>query len=265
MSVPIPRWLLYCLASLIAGCAPTPPVPPGPAQQSADLVRRHYDQSCRIDLRDQPALTAAELLDLAGLPDALRELAPGPRESSPSSGRTQWHTLDFITHYDQNGDVAATGAWESSLEPELSAQVTDVLRRRVRPLPRLLEAEGFRTVVVLSPRPTVEVGQAVACLPHVKHEPDQRPPGLPLEVSTWYEFRSRPSSAASGGATLRLHFDREGTITAIDSIAGDAVAVDAARAVVMGLQYDPALRNGVPVLSEVVQSFSFRSGYLPRR
>jgi hypothetical protein len=161
------------------------------------------------------------------------------------------------------------GVWETTLDSVAARHVDGILRARVRSLAGLLESEGFRTIIVFSARPSIEVGTAVVCLPHVKHERDMRPPGLPVEVATWLESGGfRPRAGGLSGrevATLRIHLNKEGVVTALDSLSGDSVAMAASRDIISRLSFDPALRNGEPVLGEIVQSFGFRAGYLPGR
>lgn len=256
------------LLVILAACTTTPPPPPAPPA-SETLVRRHYDQVCQVEPEDTPAILASEILDTVGLATDLANVDAPPLPRASQSAAVRWRTLDFISRYGRDGRPGAAGVWETTLDSAAASQVDSILRARVRSLPGLLEGEGFRTVVEFSPRPTITVGSPVVCLPHVMHERDTRPPGLPVEVSTWLEagpLRPRPGFGSSRPtATLRIHLDLEGTVTALDSLAGDAVAVAAARHIISQLRFDPALRNGEPILGEIAQSFGFRDGYLPGR
>jgi len=256
------------LLVMLAACTTTPPPPPAPPA-SDNLVRRHYDQVCQIEPGEAPAILASEILDTVGLATDLANVDAQPLPRGSQSAAVRWQTLDFISRYSRDGRPGVAGVWETTLDSAAAFQVDSILRARVRSFPGLLESEGFRTVVVFSSRPTITVGPPVVCLPHVQHERDTRPPGLPVEVSTWLgsgRVRPRPGFAGSRPtAMLRIHLDREGTVTALDSLAGDAVAMAAARDIISQLRFDPALRNGEPILGEIVQSFGFRDGYLPGR
>jgi hypothetical protein len=99
------------------------------------------------------------------------------------------------------------------------------------------------------------------------HERGQRPTGLPSEVATWRELsRARPRPEFDPDrktATVRIQLSRDGTVLALDSLAGDSVALAVAREVVARLRFDPALRNAEPVDGELIQSFGFPVGYVP--
>lgn len=223
------------------------------------MVRRHFDQACRIDSQSRPPIPASEIFDTLGLAARLAAVEDRPLPLDARSDAVRWHTLDFITRYARSGRPSTSGVWTTTLDSADAVVAGSILTARIRPLPGLLRSEGFRTVVVFAPRPTLEVAAPVVCLPHIVHEEGQRPTGLPTDVSTWREFRSSGRSARSPGqATLRIALDRRGVVVALDSVAGGSAAVAAARNVVRGLRFDPALRNGEPVLGELVQSFAFR-------
>lgn len=257
------RALSAALVATLVACAGPAPAPP-PPPESPDLVRRHYDQSCRIDFMDRPAVRADEILDMAGLPEELSRVPAAPTGRSPA-GELQWPTLDFIARYEGDGTPRLAGVWETTLGAEAVVDAERILKRRVRPLSGLLEPEGFRVVVELSPRSSIEIGSAVVCLPHVTHEPYRRPVGLPDEVTTWFDFRTRRPALESDVASVRVHLDRDGVVTALDSVAGGETAVIAAREIIGRLRFDPALRNGEAIPSSVVQSFRFRPGFLAGR
>jgi hypothetical protein len=253
----------WLLVPLIAACAKALPLPP-PPPEGTDLVRRHFDQVCHVESESRPAIPASEIFDTLGLAAGLATVVGRPLPLDARSAAVRWRTLDFITRYARDGQLSTAGVWTTTLDSVAALVVDSILTARIQPLPGLLESEGFRTVVVFAPRPTLEVAPAVVCLPHIMHEPNQRPAGLPSDVSTWREFRSPGRLARSPRtATLRIGLDREGRVTALDSLAGDSATLAAARDVIYALHFDPALRNGEPILGELVQSFAFPPGYIP--
>lgn len=251
------------VVATLAACAH--PAPPTPVQASREtLVRRHYDQVCRIDRGEKPTLRVSEILDTAGLAAELAGIRVRPLPPDSQSSRTRWRTLDFITRYGRDGHPGPMGVWETTLDSTDAARVGVILRGRIKRLSGLLTPKGFRTVVVLSPRPTVMMASPVACLPHMVHREGERPKGLPRGVSTWLEadrFRPRPRAfLRDPTATVRIHLDQEGRVTAVDSLAGDGATMTRTRAIITQLHFDPALRNGEAVVGSLVESFSFPDG-----
>ncbi len=257
------------LTVLLAACSNAQPLPPAPAPPEAgSLVRRHYDQVCRVQTGDRPVVQAYEIFDTVGLSEELAAVGAQPLPPDPNSPTPRWRTLDFISRYSRDGQPGILGVWETSLDSTSALHVEGILRERARAISGLLEPEGFRTVAVLSNRPTLEVAPAVACTPHVRHVRGERPRGLPDGMILRLVaplFRPRPGAAnAQTTATIRVRLDREGTVTAVEPLAGDSVAIAAARNILSQLQFDPALRNGEAVLGEVVYSFRPSAGYVPR-
>lgn len=252
-------WLGACIRS-----APGPPSP-----LSDDLVRRHYDQVCMVDRTAKPVLRVGEMFDTAGLGAELTAIGAPPLPAEGRSRSARWRTLDFITRYGRDGRPRRAGVWETTLDSASASRVGETLASRVRPLSGLLSAEGFRVTVTFAPLPVVDIAPPVVCLPHVIHAAGQRPPGLPEEVATWLEPSPyRPRAGTGTGrlsATVRIRLDREGSVLAIDSLAGDSLTVSATREIVRALRFDPALRNGEAIAGELIQSFRFRPGYLPGR
>jgi len=255
-------WVVVTLAA----CGGHPAPPPSP-QPSRTLVRRDYDQVCRVDRRKKPVLGVSEIFDTTGLGSQLARVAARPLPADSESGSERWRTLDFITRYGRDGDPGPMGVWQTDLDSTAARRVEAILDERVRRLPPLLEPTGFRTVVVFSPHPAAATAPAVVCLPHMRHARYQRPPGLPTDVSTWLESNDfRPRWSPYGGdptATVRIHLDREGRVTAVDSLAGDSTSVEKTRAIIAALHFYPALRNGEGVPTEFVQSFAFLRGHGP--
>lgn len=260
---------LVGLTLLLAACSNAQPLPPAPAPlEAGSLVRRHFDQVCRVQPGDRPVVHAYEIFDTGGLSEELAAIGVQPLPPDSNSTIPRWRTLDFISRYSRDGQPGIMGVWETSLDSTSALQVEGILRERAQAISGLLEPEGFRTVAVLSNRPTLEVAPAVTCIPHVRHERGERPRGLPDGMILRLVpplFRPRPGAAnAQTTATMRVRLDREGTVTAVEPLAGDSVAIAAARTILSRLQFDPALRNGEPVLGEVVYSFRPSNRYVPR-
>lgn len=232
-----------------------------PAPPLTTLVRRDYDQVCRIDFRKRPFLRASEIFDTMGLGGQLASLHVPPLPPDPQTGIRHWQTLDFITRYLRNGRPGPMGVWQTTLDSTGAARVRRILRRRARRLPALLEPTGFRTVVRFTPRPTVATAAAVTCLPHMMHGRNQPPHGLPRNVTTWMGRSWFRSGRMPGGwgptATVRIHLDAAGRVTAVDSVAGDSLSVARARTVVATLRFYPALENGEGRAVAFLQSFTF--------
>lgn len=253
------------VAIVVSACGhPAPPPAPGPVNT---LVRRDYDQVCQVDWRQGPLLNISEIFDTAGLGAELEHIHAPPLSPDSRSGRRRWRSLDFITRYRRDGHPGATGVWQTTLDSASTLRVRDVLRERIRRIPSLLEATGLRTVVVFTPSPTVSTASPVVCLPHMRHARNQRPVGLPRNVSTWLEpsyFRpGRWRRSIDPTATVRIHLDADGTVTAVDSLDGDSTSVERTRAIVAALRFYPALQNGEGRAVEFVQSFAFLSDEKP--
>ena len=153
------------------------------------------------------------------------------------------------------------GRWEASLDSATTIEVEAILIGRVRRLPGLLAPEGFRAVAELSAQPTVRMEPAVVCLPHIRHGDEDRPEGLPEGVSaTRIRTRYRPRRSGVQDpqvAVVRVHLDRSGAVATVEALSGAAHRIDGARDVVSRLSFDPGLRNGEGVPSEIVISFRF--------
>lgn len=257
------------LTVLLAACSNAQPLPLAPAPPEAEgLVRRHFDQVCRVQAEDRPVVHAYEIFDTVGLSEELAVVGAQPLPPDSDSTTPRWRTLDFISRYSRDGQPGIMGVWETSLDSTSALQVEGILRERARAISGLLEPKGFRTVAVLSNSPTLEVSPAVTCIPHVRHDRGERPSGLPdgmiLRLMSPL-FRPRPGATnAQTTATMWVRLDRDGTVTAIEPLAGDSVAIAEARNILSQLQFDPALRNGEAVLGEVVYSFRSSDRYLRR-
>lgn len=241
--------VLLCATVALSACGhlartPTPP--------EGTLVRRDYDQVCRIDLSRWPLFRASEIFDTVGLSAQLASLHMPPLSPDAQTNIRRWQTLDFITRYLRDGRPGAMGVWQTTLDSTEAARVQRILRSRVRPVPSLLEPTGFRTVVRFTPRPTVVTAPAVTCLPHMVHGRNQPPSGLPKGVSTAMGF-----STPGPTAVVRIHLDAAGRVTAVDSVYGDGTLVARARAIVAALRFYPALVNGEGRAVAFLQSFTF--------
>lgn len=249
-------WILLALVAC-RSAAPSPPAP----EALGDLVRRHYDQVCRVDVGSSRVVTVSEVFDTVGLEAALGDLGARPLAADPRSEEAGWGGIDFVIRYGSDGKPQAMGRWEASLDSATTFDVEAILSGRVRPLPGLLAPEGFRAVVELSARPTVRMEPAVVCLPHIRHGDGERPEGLPegvvaTRVRTGYRPR-RSGAQDPHVAVVRVHLDRSGAVTTVEGLSGAALRIEGARDVVSRLSFDPGLRNGEGIPSEIVLRFRF--------
>jgi hypothetical protein len=241
-------WLAWVLIG-VGACAvsPGPPAPPTPFD---GIVPRHEDQVC-VANDARGAVRVSELFDTTGLTPVLRQWEARPRPAAPP-----WPHLDFITRYDASGAPVASGTWDFAVDTTSAARVQSELESRIRAVPGLLEAGGFRTRVVFAHRIAIDVVGPVDCLPHIHHLPGQRATGLPSNVSTW-----GGSTYVREGDTLtavvRIHVGRTGAVTRVEPLRGHDSALARARDVIHALRFDPALRNGVPVEGALMQAFRF--------
>lgn len=242
--------VLALVAVAAAGCRAVPAGAPEPPRDV--VVPRHWDQVCRTEPRDPTPVRVGELFDTAGLSDRLAGLAPHPFPTAPP-----WPAFEFISRYDASGRPVASGVWESTLSSDATHALEGELRSRVRPLPRLLEPAGFRSVVTFRRPVTFEISGPVECIPHMVHRPGERPTGLPEDVATW-GGRARVREGDTTTAVVRLRVDRAGRLVAVDSLDGSYQAIRRAREVAGRLRFDPALRNGVPVPGALLQVFAPR-------
>lgn len=248
-----PRFLpavLALVAVSAVGCRTAPSRPPEPPRDV--VVPRHWDQVCSAEPRDPTPVRLDELFDTAGLATRLAELAPHPFPSAPP-----WPAFEFITRYGADGRPLASGTWEATVAHEVASALESELQGRVRRLPRLLEPVGFRVVVAFRRPISVGLAGPVACIPHMVHRPGERPLGLPENVATW-GGRTRITEGDTITAVVRLNLDATGRLTVVDSLDGSSQAIRRAREVSARLRFDPALRNGVPVAGELIQTFASR-------
>lgn len=255
------RVLSALVVTQMACTGPATPAPPTPDLQ-ASLTRRHYDQVCRIATEKPPVATSSELLDVGEVRDELSEIGSRPLPADRQTEALRWGTVDFIARYGRDGRPTVTGVWETTVDSATGSEVERVLRSRVRRLPGLLIPVGSRIVVELSPAPVVSVGSPVTCLPHMKHEPGERPIGLPDGVATVREragYRPRGGAIESDDrATLRIWLDPDGRVVRVEPVAGSERAVARAREVLWRIAFDPALENGEGVATELLQTFRFQ-------
>ncbi len=235
-------------------CASGAAVSRAPVEARPDIVRRHWDQACSTGDRTSTFVRVAELFDTVGLGRELAELRLVPRPLAPP-----WPMVDFVTRYGVDGRPTRMGVWEPTVDPGISERVETILSTRARPLPSLLEPTGFRTRVVFATRPRFEVAAPVVCLPHVVHERGRRATGLPDTVGTW-GGRTTVREGDDSTAVVRIVVDPGGTVRSVVPIQGTTRAVEAARGVIAGLRFEPALSNGEPVQGELLQTFRFRRG-----
>ncbi len=254
------RGAALVLLLLLVGCAGPEPlqlIAPTPS----DLVRRHYDQVCRVSTREPPTMLATELLDFEGVSAELETVGAHPLPMVEGASRTEWGTADFVVRYGRDGRPEASGVWEASVDETAASAVGRILTSRLRTLPGLLQTEGFRIVVTLSRPARIEAGPPIVCSPHVRHPEGGRAFGLPEGVMARLEsprFRTGRTPPA-GQATLRIDLDANGRVASVTGLLGDSTDVEAAREIVGGMRFDPALRNGVGIESQMVQTFFVRS------
>jgi hypothetical protein len=164
---------------------------------------------------------------------------------------------DFVVRYDAGGRPVAMGTWDGTVDPDVARSLEEMMRRRVRLLPPLLEAAEYRAQVVFARRVSVRLAAPAECMPHLGHPANGRPYGLAPDVTTWgaVSFRGRGDDRT---AIVRIRIGRDGAVLGVDSLRGGSDMVARARAQVALLRFDPALRNGVPVEGELIQGFRFR-------
>jgi len=231
-------------------CRGTPPAVPAPAQ--LDIVRRHWDQACQPVGAAPKAPKITELFDTAGLGSELE----GAGLRLPTRVGRAPH-VDLVSRYRADGRLLASGLWESSVDSAAAEQIGAVLRSRARsPLP-LLQAEGFRARLTLTPWPTLSLASAIECMPHMIHGEGEPPVGLPDTVRTW-AGSARVREGDESTVTVDLLIDEEGRVLEVTKHAGGDDAFVEARAVIRQLRFDPPLRNGEAIRAWLRQSFRFR-------
>jgi len=225
---------------------------PTPREGPVDIVRRHWDQACTTQERETAFVEVAELFDTAGLGRELSAVRLVPRPLTPP-----WPIVDFIVRYGVDGRPSRVGLWEPTTEPGVATEVEGILSKRVRPLPGLLEPTGFRTRVVFAIRPRFETAGPVVCLPHMVHDRGKRATGLPDTVGTW-GGRAAVREGDDSTAVVRIVVGEGGSVRSVAALQGTDRAVRAARQVIAGLRFEPALRNGEAIEGELIQTFRFR-------
>jgi len=215
-------------------------------------VPRHWDQVCTPSRERPTTVRIAELFDTAGLGGTLARIGVKPLPLAPP-----WPTYDFITRYDARGRPVASGTWDATVDPELARGLEAELKARIRTLPGLLEATGFRSQVIFARRVTFDVAGPVTCIPHMVHEEGQRPTGLPEGVNPWGgSSRLRPGDLHN--AVVRIHVDAKGKVVEVEDVAGETETLARVRALIPLLHFEPALSNGVAVEGVLLQGFYFR-------
>jgi hypothetical protein len=247
---PAPGVLIVCLLVAVQACRTTPPAPPSPP--GSDIVRRHWDQACQPRGAPPAALRITELFDTTGLGGELEE--KGLRSPTRVGQRPR---VDFVSRYGADGRLAASGSWESTVPAHLTEGITDVLRSRARSPVGLLEPEGFRVRLTLTPWPILSLAPAIECMPHMIHRDGEPPVGLPDTVRTW-AGSARVREGDDSTAAVSILVDERGSVVEVRKQGGSDRAFDAARDVIRQLRFDPPLRNGEPVRAWLRQSFRFR-------
>ena len=233
-----------------------PPSPLGdvaqPPASFGDIVRRQWGQVCR-DLGDPPRLVqVSQLLDTLGLRAEL-----DANSLSTSQGEDEEPFVDFLTGYGVDGGVTAQGLWSFSGDSVAAERVGAILGRRVQVLPRLLQAERFRTRLLWYPTPHVEVAPSVECMPHLVVNERGLPRGLPDTVFAW-NGNSFPFGAGNDSTVaVRIIVDDQGRVTDMARQRGSQRAFEAALPVIGQLEFDPSLRNGEPIVDSLGLIFRF--------
>lgn len=234
-----------------AACGRRHGPPPEPARSV--VVPRHFDQVCDAPRGPTPAVRIDELFDTLGLGRRLAEVGVRPLPLAPP-----WPLFEFITRYAADGSVAASGAWDATVDTEVATALERELTARIRSLPGLLAPTGFRSQVVYARRISFEVRSPVVCMPHMVHRPGERALGLPEDVGTW-GGRARVPEGDASTAVVRIHVAADGTVSRVEDLEGHASALARAHEVIARLRFEPALENGVPVEGSLVQTFRFRT------
>jgi hypothetical protein len=215
------------------------------------LVPRHWDQACD-NSGQTPPIQIQELFDTTGITRTLSEVPLKPLPLAPP-----WPVYEFITRYRAGGAVEMAGTWDATVDTMIAGQLESELLDRVLPLSGSLEPIGYRSRIVFGRPITFDVAGPVVCMPHMVHGRNQRATGLPDGVNTWGGSRYvREGDART--AVVRILLGSDGLVTAVEDVAGSPEALRRAREVVRGLEFEPALRNGIPIEGELVQAFWFR-------
>jgi hypothetical protein len=248
------RWGVRILAAwlVLTGTACRPAPPPPPPSRGPDIVRRHWDQVCRPQGRAPAAPRVTELFDTAGLGSQLQD--EGLRVPT-RVGRTPH--VDFVSRYQADGRLLASGLWESTVDPAAANGIAQILRSRARSPIRLLQPEGFRVRLSLTPWPVLALASAIECVPHMVHRDGRPPVGLPDTVRTW-AGGAHLGEGNDTTVTVNILIDERGRVLEVTRHAGSDHAVDAARDIIGQLRFDPPLRNGEPIRAWLRQSFRFR-------
>lgn len=234
--------LLGIVASVACGVPAAAPAP----EPSLPLVARHWDQVC-LPARGEPSpVFVHELVDTAVLSRELKDAGVFGEVTG---------ALDIMVAVRRDGRISGTLAWSSTLPAGREEPVGRALSASLRPLEGLLADTDFRVRVQPSAEEFVELRPPLECMPHLVHEADSPPIGLPDTVRIDFgRDRVRPGRPA---AAIRLSIDPDGRLVSVDSVAGPGEMVQAVRAFVGRLRFDPALRNGRPVFGTILQTYHF--------
>lgn len=251
-------WALVTSLLIVSAFACSPksaPVlsPPG------RLLQPHSDQVCFVDPGEISSLLISEVLDTAGLRRELEEVRASDAGVGADATVRSPDSISYVLQYDRDGRPGSVTAWPSRSALGAGHDVTRIVGARVRPLGPLLHPESVRFVVHISSPPELHVVSPIECLPHLAHEPGQRPSGLPPDVSIESSGRWLPRrrSSASGMAVIRVRIDESGKLLGMEGLSGDGASRRAAREIIGQLTFGPALRNGEPIPGVLVQRFTF--------
>lgn len=242
--------LVWAVAWVLFGGCGRPPAPP-PEPPRGDVVPRHWDQVCTDGPAVPRTVRLGELLDTVGLADSLAH-----RGVHPLPLVRPWPLYSFIARFDARGRPVAMGTWEATVDSAIALALEEEIQRRVRRLPPLLEASGFRIRVRYARTIDVGIAEPVECMPHMVHRVGEPPTGLPDGVRTW-GGSSFVREGDANTAAVRIHVGADGKVTAVDSVRGLSETIRRTREVVGLLSFDPALSNGVPVPGLLLQAFRF--------
>lgn len=233
-------------------CGGPPPAASPSLLAPGHITARHPDQVCRDRGRPPAEVGLGDILDTDGLIDELGTIDPDARRRAPP-----WPLFEYVVHYDRWGRPVAHGPWDDTMGGETASALEGAFTRRVRPIPGgLLEGAGYRVRAVFGVRIDVDLAPPVECLPHVFHRDDMRPVGLPAGVRTQGGRRWIPEGDTLT-AQIRITVGADGSVRAVEALAGWPSAVERARAAIARMTFEPALRNGVPVEGTLEQSFTF--------
>jgi hypothetical protein len=234
----------------VGGCAASAPsldrplAPPGTPPPG--FTRPHWDQVCRDDRGPRLFGRVDEVMDPRDVEGHLEALAV-PEWEGGGDGEAPF--VDVAVSFHRSGAVRAAYLLRSNVEEVVAIEVAGRVAEAVRPTGRLLEPVDLRVRVGGLPEPGLALLPARVCLPHITHEED-RPPPLPRGIRlVGAHFLGDPGGER---ITVRLHVSERGVLEQVEAVSGDEDLLPRVREALGEVEFDPALRNGMPVAGTLV-------------